>query len=57
MSNLEKLGLYITNQIEERFIDGKSLKEDIVYHLTKMKHFDFDIYSFISMKNQMSFPS
>ena len=57
MSNLEKLGLYIMIQIKEKFIDGKSLKEDVLYHLTKMKHFDFDIYSFISLKNQMNFPS
>ncbi|UJR24152.1 hypothetical protein I4U23_027118 [Adineta vaga] len=36
MSNLEKLGSYITASFKERFIDGTSLKEDILYHLTKM---------------------
>ncbi|CAF4503271.1 unnamed protein product, partial [Rotaria sp. Silwood1] len=57
MLNLEKLGLYIMTYVKERFIDGNSLKEDILYHLTKMKHFDFDIYSNIYMENQLNFPS
>ncbi|CAF1367885.1 unnamed protein product [Rotaria sp. Silwood1] len=57
MLNLEKLGLYIMTYVKERFIDGNSLKEDILHHLTKIKHFDFDIYSYIYMKNQLNFPS
>jgi hypothetical protein len=57
MSNLEKLGLYIMNRIKERFIDGTSLKRDIVCHMTKMKHFDFDIYSSINIENQINLPS
>ncbi|UJR12382.1 hypothetical protein I4U23_016559 [Adineta vaga] len=57
MSNLEKLGLYITASCVG-FIDGNSLKEDILHHLTKVKYFDFDIYSLIFIKNnQMNFSS
>ena len=57
MSNLEKLGLYITTNLMERLIDGKGLKEDILCHLTKMKHFDFDIYSIVYLQSQVNFPS
>lgn len=57
MLNLEKLGLYITTFVKERFLDGNSLKEDILDHLTKLKHFDFDIYSNLYMANHLNFPS
>ncbi|CAF3259377.1 unnamed protein product, partial [Rotaria sp. Silwood2] len=56
MLNLEKLGLYITIYVKERFIDGNNLKENIFNHLTKIKHFDFDIYSYIYMENQLKYP-
>ncbi|CAF1512487.1 unnamed protein product [Adineta ricciae] len=56
MTNLEKLGLYLETGIKEKFIDGNTLKKDILDHLIKINHFDFDIYSLISLNNQTNYP-
>ncbi|CAF4153339.1 unnamed protein product [Adineta steineri] len=57
MSNLEKLDLNISVNVEETFIDGNSLKENILNHMLQLNEFTFDIYSSMSIKNQMNLPS
>ncbi|CAF1422817.1 unnamed protein product [Rotaria sordida] len=57
MSNLEELGLYFTAFVNETFIDGNSLKKDILNHMLQLKQFAFDIRSIMSIKNQMNLPS
>ncbi|CAF1510063.1 unnamed protein product [Rotaria sordida] len=57
MANLEELGLYFTAFVNETFIDGNSLKKDILNHMLQLKQFAFDIRSIMSIKNQMDLPS
>ncbi|CAF4188409.1 unnamed protein product, partial [Rotaria sordida] len=57
MANLEELGLYFTAFVNETFINGNSLKKDILNHMLQLKQFAFDICSIMSIKNQMNLPS
>jgi hypothetical protein len=57
MSNLEKLGLDLTIDVNERFIDGNDLKENILNRMSSLNRFTFDIHSIMYIKNQMNFPS
>ncbi|CAF4787253.1 unnamed protein product, partial [Rotaria sp. Silwood2] len=57
MSNLEKLGLYLLIDHNKIFVDGNDLKKNIINYLSHLKTFQFDIYSFISIHNQINLPS
>ncbi|CAM4751549.1 unnamed protein product [Rotaria magnacalcarata] len=57
MSNLEELGSSFTTTVKEIFIDGNNLKQNILNHMSRLKHFTFDIRSVMFIKNQMSLPS
>jgi hypothetical protein len=54
MSNLEKLALYICVN-EDTFIDGNSLKKDIINHLPQLNKFIFNIRSLIYIPHQTHF--
>ncbi|CAF3682100.1 unnamed protein product [Rotaria socialis] len=43
MLNLEKLGLYLSISVDERFIDGNNLKENILNHMSQLNQFIFHI--------------
>ena len=57
MVNLEKLGLYLTSYVEDRFIDGNHLKKYIFNRMPQLNTFTFHICSLMFIKNQMNFPS
>ncbi|CAF2399966.1 unnamed protein product [Rotaria sp. Silwood2] len=57
MSNLERLGLYLTISVNERFIDGNHLKENILNHMLLLNQFIFDIRSLMFINNQINLPS
>ncbi|CAF3912848.1 unnamed protein product [Rotaria magnacalcarata] len=56
MSNLEKLGLYLTLYVET-FIDGNNLKKNILNHISQLNQFTFDIHSLMLINNTMNLPS
>ncbi len=57
MSNLEKLGLYLSIIHKETFIDGNNLKYNIINHLLHLKQFQFNIHSFVPVDNRNNLPS
>ncbi|CAF3368229.1 unnamed protein product [Rotaria sp. Silwood1] len=57
MSNIEKLSLYLTIYINDKFIDGNDLKKNIINHLPQLSMFTFDIRSLMFINNQMNLPS
>ncbi|CAF4748953.1 unnamed protein product, partial [Rotaria sp. Silwood2] len=57
ISNLERLGLYLTISVNERFIDGNHFKENILNHMPLLNQFTFDIRSLMFINNQMNLPS
>ena len=57
MSNIEKLGLYLTIYVNDKFIDGNDLKKNIINHLPQLNIFTFDIRSRMFINNQMNVPS
>jgi len=54
MINLEKLALYFTTACDEKFIDGNSLKENIINHMSQLNEFMFNIRSIIRHNDQIS---
>ena len=57
MSNLEQLGLYIEVSCDERWIDGKHLKENILNPMKRLNDFQFSITSHIYYLMHLNFPS
>ncbi|CAF2789704.1 unnamed protein product [Rotaria sp. Silwood2] len=57
MSNLEKLGLYLSIFVYERFIDGNNLKKNILNHMSQLNQFSFHIHSRMFINNEMNLPS
>ncbi|CAF4810828.1 unnamed protein product [Rotaria sp. Silwood1] len=57
MSNIEKLSLYLTIYINDKFIDRNDLKKNIINHLPQLSMFTFDIRSLMFINNQMNLPS
>jgi hypothetical protein len=57
MSNLEKLDLYLTIYVRDRFIDGNNLKKNILNCMPQLNVFSFDIRSLTFINNQINFPS
>ncbi|CAF3867535.1 unnamed protein product [Rotaria sordida] len=57
MTNLEKLGLYLSIFVDERFIDGNNLKKNILYHMSQLNQFSFHIRSTMFINNEMNLPS
>jgi hypothetical protein len=57
MFNLEKLGLYIEIFRKQTFVDGNVLTTNIINHMPRLKNFSFNIYSRISLNNQIDLPS
>ncbi|CAF3824208.1 unnamed protein product [Rotaria sordida] len=60
MSNLESLALYLmvsNHFMDERFIDGNDLKENIINHLPRLKKFAFNIHSRTFFLNEIYLPS
>ncbi|CAF1629902.1 unnamed protein product [Rotaria magnacalcarata] len=57
MSNLEQLGLYLMVNVSSTFIDGETLKKDILNRMPQLKQFAFDIYSYMIINNLMNLPS
>ncbi|CAF4153183.1 unnamed protein product, partial [Rotaria sordida] len=56
MSNLEKLGLYITTYVRDKFIDGNYLK-NIFNRMPQLNEFSFDFRSLLFINNQINFLS
>lgn len=57
MSNLESLSLYFSIYPVDTFIDGNSLKNDIISHMTQLNKFKFNICSTIYVRDLINFPS
>ncbi|CAF1213445.1 unnamed protein product [Rotaria sordida] len=57
MTNLEKLGLYLSIFVDERFIDGNNLKKNILYHMPQLNQFSFHIRSTMFINNEINLPS
>ena len=57
MSNLEKLGLFLSIYVEERFFDGNHLKQNILYPMSQLKQLTFDIRSVMYIRNVINLPS
>ncbi|CAF5144328.1 unnamed protein product, partial [Rotaria sp. Silwood1] len=43
MTNLEKLGLYLTFYVKDRFIDGNHIKTNILSNMPQLNRFSFHI--------------
>ncbi|CAF5080216.1 unnamed protein product, partial [Rotaria sp. Silwood1] len=56
MLNLEELDLNITVNCYEKFIDGNTLKKDIIIYMPQLYKFTFNIYSIINHRNHINFP-
>ncbi|CAF1119644.1 unnamed protein product [Adineta steineri] len=57
MSNIEKLSLYLTIYITDKFIDGNDLQKNIIDRLPQLNLFTFDIRSVMYKNDQMNLPS
>ena len=55
MLNLEELDLNIKVKRYEKFIDGDTLKKDIIIYMPQLYKFTFNIYSIINHRNQTIF--
>jgi len=56
MLNLEELDLNIIVHCYEKFLDGDTLKKDILIYMPQLYKFTFNICSSISHRNQTNFP-
>ncbi|CAF4744456.1 unnamed protein product [Rotaria sp. Silwood2] len=56
MLNLEELDLNIEVQCYEKFIDGDTLKKDIIIYMPQLYKFTFNICSIINHRDQTIFP-
>jgi len=56
MLNLEKLDLTLVVQREKEFIDGDTLKKNIITHMPRLNEFTFNICSIIDHYNQINLP-
>ncbi|CAM4845161.1 unnamed protein product [Rotaria magnacalcarata] len=56
MLNLEELDLNIIVKCNENFIDGDTLKKDIIIYIPRLYKFTFNICSTIDHRNQTNFP-
>jgi hypothetical protein len=56
MINLEELDLNLNVQCFEKFIDGDTLKKDIMIHMARLYKFTFNICSIIDDRYQTNFP-
>jgi hypothetical protein len=56
MLNLEELNLNITVESYEKFIDGDTLKKDLLIYVPRLYKFTFNIRSTIKHRNQTNFP-
>jgi len=56
MINLEELDLNIIVQCDEKFIDGDTLKKDIMTHMPRLYKFTFNICSIINHRYQTNIP-
>ncbi|CAF1669977.1 unnamed protein product [Rotaria magnacalcarata] len=56
MSNIEKLGLYLTIDVNDKFIDGNDLKKNVINRLPQLSVFTFDIRSLMFI-DQINLPS
>ncbi|CAF1153859.1 unnamed protein product [Adineta steineri] len=57
MFNLEELILCLTVYQDNMFLNGNSLKKDIINHMPRLNQFSFSIESFIFINNQINLPS
>ncbi|CAF1082880.1 unnamed protein product [Rotaria sordida] len=57
MTNLEKLGLYLTFYVKDTFIDGNHIKTNILSHMPQLNIFAFHIHSLMFINNQINLPS
>ena len=57
MVNLEKLALYLTSYVRERFIDGNQIKEKIFNRMLQLNTFAFHICSIMFINDQIDFSS
>jgi hypothetical protein len=57
MSNLEILILYFEVSREKTFIDENHLQKNVANYMPPLNKFIFNIYSLISLKNQIYLPS
>jgi len=56
MLNLEELHLNINVECCEKFIDGDTLKKDIIVYMPRLYKFTFNIRSTINHRNQINLP-
>jgi len=56
MLNLEELDLNIIVGSYEKFIDGDTLKKDLLIYVPRLYKFTFNICSTINHRNQTNFP-
>jgi hypothetical protein len=54
MFNLEKLDLDLVICCKNAFIDGNSLKKNIINHMPKLNKFTFNIRSTVRLDNQIN---
>ncbi|CAF1406684.1 unnamed protein product [Adineta steineri] len=57
MSNVEALSLYFAVCVNEKFIDGNHLMNDIIDYMPWLNHFSFYIRSVMHLRNQINLPS
>ncbi|UJR12063.1 hypothetical protein I4U23_016241 [Adineta vaga] len=57
MFNLEALSLYLAVCVNEKFIDGNHLMNDIIDYMPWLNHFSFYIRSVMRLPNQINLPS
>jgi hypothetical protein len=57
MCNLEKLDLDLTVIVNESFLDGNSLKKNLLYRLSKLNQLTFSIHSIMFLNNPIELSS
>jgi len=55
MLNLEELDLNLIVECDEKFVDGDTLKKDIIIYMPRLNKFTFNICSIINHRNQINF--
>jgi hypothetical protein len=55
MLNLEELDLNLIVECYEKFVDGDTLKKDIIIYMPRLNKFTFNICSIINHRNQINF--
>ncbi|CAF1120823.1 unnamed protein product [Rotaria sp. Silwood1] len=53
-TNLEKLDLYLTFYVKDRFIDGNHIKTNILSNIPQLNRFSFHIHSLMFINNQIN---